>query len=107
MIRGGIWWVKFDPATGSEIQKTRPAIIVSNDRANCHLPRVVVVPVTSNIQKLYPGNALVTINATPSKAMADQIMTVDKIRLAGKIGQLSGKEMLALEDALKIHLALK
>ena len=107
MIRGEVWWVRFDPAKGSEIQKTRPAIIISNDLANRHLPRVVVVPLTSNTKKLYPGNALVAINGTASKALTDQIMTVDKTRLAGKIGQLLPQEMLTLESALKIHLALK
>jgi mRNA interferase MazF len=107
MIRGGVWWLRFDQALGSEIQKTRPAVIISKDLANRHLPRVVVVPLTSNVKKLYPGNALVTINGTASKALTDQIMTADKTRLTGKIGQLSPQEMLSLENALKIHLALK
>jgi mRNA interferase MazF len=92
---------------GSEIQKTRPAVIISNDLANRHLPRVVVVPLTSNIKNLYPGNSLVTINGEASKALADQVMTVDKISLIGKISRLSPQEMLNLENALKIHLALK
>ena len=106
MIRGDVWWVAFDSSIGSEIQKTRPAVIVSNNLANRHLPRVVVVPLTGNVKKLYPGNALVTINGTPSKAVADQIMTADKTRLKDKIGQLSPQEMLVLDDALKVHLAL-
>ncbi|MDR2946292.1 MAG: type II toxin-antitoxin system PemK/MazF family toxin [Candidatus Adiutrix sp.] len=80
---------------------------MSNDLANRHVSRVAVAPVTSNTKKLYPGNTIVTINAAPSKAMADQIMIVDKARLSGKIGQLSSQEMLALDDALKIHLGLK
>ena len=53
--RGEVWWVEFDPAVGSEIKKTRPAIILSNDLANRHLSRVMVMPLTSNTGTLYPG----------------------------------------------------
>jgi len=72
MKRGDVWWVEFDPVLGSEIKKTRPAIIVSNDSANRHLTRVIVVPLTSNTERLYPGEALVTLSDQPSKAMADR-----------------------------------
>ncbi|WNY20037.1 type II toxin-antitoxin system PemK/MazF family toxin [Xylella fastidiosa] len=80
MLRGEVWWVEFDPLVGSEIRKTRPAIILSNDAANRNLARVVVVPVTSNTGRVYPGEAVVTVGGQQSKAMADQIMAADKVR---------------------------
>jgi mRNA interferase MazF len=61
MKRGEVWWVEFDPAVGSEIRKTRPAVIVSNDAANRNLARVVVMPLTSSTARQYPGEALVTV----------------------------------------------
>ena len=106
MTRGSIWWVEFDPAVGSEIHKTRPAVIVSNNTANRFLSRVVVIPLTSNISKVYPGEALVTVNGCASKAMTDQIMSADKSRLQNKTGHLSPEDMTALEAAMKRFLEL-
>jgi len=106
MKRGEVWWVQFDPAVGSEIRKLRPAVIVSNDAANRNLARVVVVPVTSNVDRHYPGEALVTVAGKPGKAMADQIMTADKARLATRIGSLSKSDLSAVEAAIKVHLGL-
>ena len=106
MKRGEVWWVEFDPAVGTEIRKTRPAVIVSNDAANRNLARVVVVPVTSNTGRTYPGEALVTVGGQSSKAMADQIMAADKSRLKNQLGMISKADMLAVEEAIKEHLSL-
>ena len=106
MLRGEVWWIEFDPAVGSEIRKRRPAVIVSNDSANRNLARVVVVPLTSNTGRQYPSEALVSVAGQSSKAMADQIMAADKSRLKSKLGSLSKADLLAVEDVIKVHLAL-
>ncbi len=98
--------MEFDPAVGSEIGKTRPAVIVSHDAANRHLKRVVVVPLTSQTERVYPGEALIQLEGKESKAMADQIMAADKQRLKSRLGVLSGEAMQAVEEAIKTHLFL-
>jgi len=106
MRRGEVWWVVFDPAIGGEIRKTRPAVIVSNDAANRHLNRVQVVPLTSRTGKVYPSEALVTLNGEPRKAMADQIATVSKRRLRGRLGTLGQPDLERLARAIRIQLGL-
>ncbi|MBK7049399.1 MAG: type II toxin-antitoxin system PemK/MazF family toxin [Rhodoferax sp.] len=107
MMRGEVWWVEFDPAVGTEIRKTRPAVIISNDAANRNLSRVIVVALTSNTERVYPGNALVRVGGVLSKAMADQIMTADKLRLKSKLGELSKQDMQAVDDAVGVQLGLR
>ncbi len=106
MKRGDVWWVEFDPAIGSEIRKTRPAIVVSNDAANRNLSRVVVVPLTSSTGRQYPGEALLSVNGQNSTAMADQIMAADKARLKSQLGTVSKADMQAIEDAIRVHSGL-
>ena len=105
--RGEVWWVSFDPSLGGEIQKTRPAIILSNDAANTALNRVIVVPITSQVAKVYPGEALVTVNGEPRKAMADQIMTASRQRLKSKLGTLSRADMIAVENAVLMQMGMR
>ena len=80
MKRGEVWWVDFEPALGSEVRKTRPAVIVSNDASNGAMSRVPVIPVTSNTSKLYVFESRIEVKGAQGKAMADQIMTADKQR---------------------------
>ena len=79
--RGEVWWVDSEPSLGGEIRKQRPAGIVSNDASNKHLSRVQMVPITSNVDRLYPSESYVTLNGDPRKAVADQLTTASKTRL--------------------------
>lgn len=104
--RGEVWWVSFDPSLGGEIQKTRPAVVLSNNAANSALNRIVVVPLSSQVSKLYPSEVLVTLNGETRKAMADQVMTASKQRLKSRLGFLSRTDMTAVEKVLLFHLAI-
>jgi mRNA interferase MazF len=104
--RGDVWWVSFDPSVGGEIRKTRSAVIMSNNVANSVLNRVVV-PLSSQTRKVYPAEAIVTLNGESQKAMTDQIMTASKRRLRSPLGALSQSDMKAIEDALLLHLAIR
>lgn len=105
--RGDVWWVSFDRSLGGEIHKTRPAVVVSNNAANIALNRVVVIPLTSQTAKVYPGEALITLEGKQSKAMADQIVTASKQRLQKRIDSLSASDLRAVEDALLLHLGIR
>jgi mRNA interferase MazF len=106
MKRGEVWWVNFSPSIGGEIKKTRPAVILSNDISNKYLNRVQVVPLTSKIGKVYPSEAYVTLSGRQSKAIADQITTVNKLRLINSIGSLSQSDLAAVESAVRTQLLL-
>lgn len=104
--RGEVWWVAFGPSVGGEIKKTRPAVIVSNDAANRFLSRVQVIPITSNVGKLYPGEASVTVNGVRHKAMADQHASASKGRLRELMCKLTVNGVAAVERAIKVQLGL-
>lgn len=115
MLRGEIWQVDLQPARGSESNKQRPAVVVSNDRANAaatHLGRgvITVVPVTSNIDKVYPFQVLLSAAnsglALDSKVQAEQVRSVAAQRLLRRIGRISPIELRALDDALRLQLVL-
>jgi mRNA interferase MazF len=115
MHRGEIRLVDLDPVRGAEANKRRPAVIVSNDGANGSAQRlgrgvVTVVPVTSNIVRIYPFQALLRASETglgeDSKAQAEQVRSVSVERIGRKIGIVPPASMTSLDEALRVHLAL-
>src|SRR5215469_1554846 len=115
MRRGEIVSVNFDPVQGSEANKTRPAVVVSNDAANATATRlgrgiITVVPVTSNITRVYPFQVLLPANQTglprDSKAQAEQIRSVSVERVGKRLGQLPAALVVELDRALRVQLGL-
>jgi mRNA interferase MazF len=104
--RGDVFWVKLDPALGTEIRKTRPAVILSNDSCNRYGSRVIVLPVTSNVESLFPGEAVIEIQGRPARVLGDQMRSLDKSRLGAKIARLSPAELMAVEEAVLITLGI-
>lgn len=115
MLRGEIRLVDLEPARGSEANKRRPAVIVSNDRANAIAARlgrgvVTIVPVTSNVDRIFPFQALLPAGATglrdDAKAQAEQVRSIAVERLGAMVGRAPADVMVQLDDALRIHLQL-
>jgi len=105
-LRGEVWLVSFDPSVGGEIRKTRPAVVLSNDTANAVLNRIQVVPISSEVDRLYPAEAAILLNGEPRKAMADQISTVSKRRLQRRLGALGKDDLDAVIRAVRLQLGL-
>ena len=104
--RGDVWLVSFDPSVGGEMQKTRPAVVLSNDTANALLNRVQVVPVSSQVGVLYPAEAYVMLNGERRKAMADQIATTSKRRLLRRLGALGTDDLDSVGRVVCLQLGL-
>ncbi len=111
LLRGEVPWVDLDPTVGTEIAKTRPVVIISNDLGNRHSPRVIVAPITSRrVTRVYPFEVLIPAGEgglpQTSKALLNQIRTVDKARLRGWIGTLPMPRMLEIDRAIRLSLAV-
>jgi mRNA interferase MazF len=104
--RGDIYWVNLDPTVGTETQKTRPALVISNNIQNKASPRVIVLPITSNVKNIFRFHAEIKVKNKKAKAMADQVRTVDKIRLTDFIGKCTHEEMIRVEEAIRIAIDL-
>jgi len=115
MRRGEICMVDLDPVRGAEASKRRPAIIVSNDGANITATRlgrgvVTVVPVTSNVERIYPFQVLLGAASTglqrDSKAQAEQVRSVAVERIGTSVATVPPSVMTQVDDALRLHLSL-
>jgi mRNA interferase MazF len=104
--RGDVYWVNLDPVIGTEIRKTRPAVVVSNDSCNRYGTRVVVLPITSNVDALYPGEVKVEVKGKPGRALGDQIRSIDRRRLKARLGRLTADEMSRVDEAIAVTLDL-
>lgn len=113
--RGDIHSIDLDPARGSEANKRRPAVVVSNDAANATASRlgrgvITVVPVTSNVERVYPFQVLLPAAVTglerDSKAQAEQIRSVAVERVGARLGVVSNATMLDIDEAIRLHLGL-
>ncbi len=104
--RGDIYWITLDPTVGSETQKTRPCVIISNNAQNKKSSRIIMAPVTSKARSVYPFEAKVVVKGKTGKAMLDQLRAVDTVRLGKYMATLVIEEMMEVDKALKIALAL-
>jgi len=107
-VRGEIWLVSLEPVVGHETGKTRPALVISNDRNNQFAETITVLPITSNVKKIYPFETFMPKRETnlpvDSKIKSNQIRTVDKKRLIKLTGNVSEEKLKEVKQALFIHL---
>jgi mRNA interferase MazF len=115
MRRGDVYWVDLEPVRGPEANKTRPAVIVSNDAANRAVERsgrgvVTIVPITSNTERVFPFQALLAAGEcglpVDSKAQAEQVRTIAAERMRDRIGRVPPASLRRVDAALRVHLAL-
>ena len=106
--RGEVWLVSLEPVAGHETGKTRPALVISNNRNNEFSSTVTVIPITSSIEKIYPFEVMIPGTesglSSDSKIKCNQIRTVDKLRLPKPVGALPRDKIVEVEKALMIHL---
>lgn len=104
--RGEIYWVKLDPTLGTEINKTRPALVVSNDAGNKNSKRIIIAPITSTLLTLHPFQVKIEIKTNSCKVLLNQVRTIDKLRLGKYILTLNKETMNQVDIALKIAFSI-
>lgn len=109
-IKGEIWLVSLETVVGHEIGKTRPALVISNDRNNQFADTVTILPIISKTEKIYPFEVLLLKEEAnlpkDSKMKSNQIRTIDKKRLVGFLGKVTKEKLIEIEQALLIHLGI-
>jgi mRNA interferase MazF len=108
MERGDVFLVNLDPVVGSEVGKTRPAIVLQNDLANRSSPTVTVIPISSQLERLFPFQVRIPAGEgglrRESKALCEQIRTLSRERLLERLGRLSAERLMEIRTALDRHL---
>ena len=108
--RGEIWQVSLEPVEGHEIGKTRPALVISNDKNNEYSSTVTLIPITASIEKIYPFEVFISGEDSglplDSKLKCNQIRTVDKLRLSKVIGEVPEEIIKKVEKAILIHVGI-
>lgn len=109
--RGDVYLVNFDPTVGSEIRKTRPAVVLQNDIANRHSPITIVAAITSQFEDpLYPTEVLIKAAegglSADSVALLNQIRSIDRRRLVKRLGSVKAETMANIDRAIQISLGL-
>ena len=111
IFKGEIYLADLNPTIGSEIAKTRPVLIVSNDINNQYAATVTIVPITSTTEKIYPFEVFLPKGegglTNDSKAKANQIRTIDKLRLKKRLGKINEETLKEIEKAILIHLEIE
>ncbi len=105
--RGDIYWIQLDPTIGTEIQKTRSCLILSNNSQNKRGTRVIAAPITSKMKNVYPFEAKIIIKGRECKVLLDQLRALDSRRMGSKIDSIDSSTMFTVEEALKVALDLR
>lgn len=104
--RGEIFWINLDPAVGTETQKTRPGLVISNDIGNEASDIVIVAPITSKVKNVFPFEVKIDVSGKAAKVMLNQCRAVDKRRLGQRIEEVDKSAMRKVEEAIKIVFSL-
>ena len=111
LLKSEIYLAHLNPTVGSEIAKTRPVLIVSNDINNQYDDTITILPITSSTEKIYPFEVFLPKGernlTADSKAKANRIRTIDKLRLKKRFGRISTEKLNEIENAILIHLEIE
>jgi len=105
-MRGEVYWVELDPTKGTEINKTRPAVVISNNAQNKKSSCIIIAPITSSDQKVFDFQVKIDVPNLRGKILLNQIRTIDKSRISKQITMLDEDIIEQINDALKIALDL-
>jgi mRNA interferase MazF len=105
--RGDIYKVVLDPTVGREIKKTRRCVVISNNQQNLYSPLLIIIPTTSDMDKLYSWEVVIYSEGKDRKILTDQIRSIDRKRIREYKGQVSYEILTKIEKALSVVLALR